>query len=55
MATAVLWLIFRFFPEVSDPFKNELSGLWDISLWRRQNTELNEAKVETTTHAAFAP
>ena len=27
----MLLLIFRFFPVVSEPFTNEMSGLWDIS------------------------
>ena len=57
MATAVLWLIFRFFPVVPDPFVNELSGLWDISLWSPTEYKFDEAKVETqhTRRLNFGP
>ena len=52
---AVLWMIFRFFPVVSDPFMKEPSGLWDISLRSGLNsTVFDEAKAETQ-HAAFGP
>jgi len=44
MARAVLWLIFRFFPVVSNPFVKELSGLWDISLWSPLEYRFDEAK-----------